>query len=132
MGFGLAIQDAIHGKLSADANVTDLVSGVLDNVNQNQASPYITIGEDVLTGWDTNTTIGADASITIHIWSRHKGRKELKEISGAVYNSLQRQDLFVSGYDFISLDFETENSFLDSDGLTRHGVQTYRVLIDQN
>lgn len=131
MSLGIAIQTAVYQKLSSDTNVTSLAP-VLDDVGEFQDYPYITIGEDVINEWDTDTTLGGDASITIHVWSRYKGRKEAKEIMGAIYNSLHRQQLTAAGYDIVMANYTTETSFLDSDGLTRHGVQTYRILIDQN
>ena len=131
MSFSLELQEAIFSKLSNDTDVTDLAE-VFDDVAENQTFPYLTIGEDVLNEWDTNSTLGADSTITIHVWSRYKGRKQTKEIMGAIYNCLHRSTLTVTGYDFVSVNYDTETSFLDSDGLTRHGVQTYRVLIDKN
>lgn len=130
MSFGLAVQKAIFDKLNV-TSITDLVSGVLDAVDQDQAYPYITIGEDVLSEWDTNTTSGADGAITIHVWSRYKGKKEVKTIFAEIYSLLHNQSLTATGYDIVMCKWDTETSFLDSDGLTRHGVQTYRLLVDQ-
>ena len=130
MSLGLAIQKAVFDKLNNDAAVTALAP-VLDDVDESQSFPYVSIGEDVINEWDTVSDSGGDASITIHVWSRYKGRKQAKEIMGKVYDSLHRQQLTAAGYDVVMSNFETETSFLDSDGLTRHGVQTYRILISK-
>lgn len=130
MSLGLAIQKAIFDRLSNDSAVTSLAP-VFDDVDQNQSFPYISIGEDVINEWDTVSDTGGSASITIHAWSRYRGRKQAKEIMGKIYDSLHRQQLTAAGYDVVMVNFETETSFLDSDGLTRHGVQTYRILISK-
>lgn len=130
MSFGLAIQKAVFDKLSAATALTAITS-ISDDVGEFETYPYVTIGEDVLSEWDTCTTQGADGTITIHVWSRHKGRKQVKQIFSEIYTALHRQSLTVSGHDIISTMWVNETSFLDSDGLTRHGVQTYRLLVDK-
>lgn len=88
MSFETALQTAIYGILIADTALSGLVKGVYDDVPQPDdtgdagAFPYVTIGETVHTAWDTDTSRGDDASITIHIWSRYPGRKEIKQIQG--------------------------------------------------
>ena len=124
MAFEIAVQSVVYSILSADTAVGDLVTGVFDAVPQGQDYPYISIGESTHNAWDTYNTLGDDASVTIHTWSRSRGRKETKEIQGAIYDALQRADGSYSGYDIISIDWQVSQSFLDADGLTRHGVST--------
>jgi hypothetical protein len=134
MGYETAVQQAVYDKLSADTAVTSLVEGIFDSVPQGQAYPYITIGEDVHTEWDTATTDGSSCSISIHVWSRagqKRGRMQTKEIQGAIYESLHKQELSLTGWDFVGVDCETSSSFVDQDGLTRHGVQIFRILIER-
>jgi len=132
MSFESAIQTTVYTVLNTALSVS-----VYDNVPQPSDGgsktdyPYITIGEDVLTVWDTATESGTSASITVHTWSRAKGRKETKDLQGLIYSALHKQALSVSGYQFIGCDWESSQSFLDSDGDTRHGIQTFRILIDE-
>lgn len=134
--FEIAAQSAIYSKLTNNADIMSRVVGIFDAVPQTENGsdtefPYITIGEAVHSEWDTDNTIGNDVSVTIHVWSRYRGRRETKEIQGMIFNALHRQDLTYEGFDFISIDFEASQSFLDADGLTRHGIQTFRILIDE-
>lgn len=132
MSISTEIQKAVYTKLNAD-----LSTPVYDYVPQDSDSgsstpfPYVTIGEDVVTEFDTDTDSGGNVLITIHTWSRAKGRKECKDIQGAIYTSLHRQTLAISGYNFIDCFFVSEQSFFDTDGYTRHGVSSYRILIDE-
>jgi len=125
------LQAAVFAKLSNDLNVP-----VYDAVPQPEDGgdiaefPYVTIGEDTFTPFDTDNSIGYDATLTIHTWSRQRGRKETKEIQQEIYNALHRQTLTVAGFHFINLAFEFADTFVDSDGLTRHGVQRFRCIIE--
>lgn len=132
MSFETALQTAIYVALSNDAPLSALVMGVYDDVPQSSAFPYVTIGEDVHTEWDTDTSSGSDATITIHAWSRAPGRKETKQIQGAIYDALHRSNLAVTGYATVGVDWQQSESFIDADGETRHGVQTFRVILDEN
>lgn len=137
MSFEIDVQTVIYTTLANDAPLTALVTGVYDNVPQandagsGSAFPYVTIGEDVHTDWSTDTESGDDVTITIHTWSRERGRKEAKQIQGAVYDALHRAELVFTNYKFVACDWLQSESFMDTDGLTRHGVQTFRIILDQ-
>ena len=137
MSFGSSVQAAVYTALTGDVSLMAAVEGVYDNVPQAidtgsaAAFPYVTIGEDSLAEWDTDDSLGAQGSITVHTWSRARGRKECKDIQGLVYNALTRAELVLSGYTLVTVEFEGEQSFLDPDGLTRHGVSTFRIILDE-
>jgi len=132
MSFELAIQNAVYTALTNDAGLMTLISGVYDSVPETEVFPYLTLGEDTHTGWTTNTTLGTDVQIVINCWSRSRGRKETKTIQGEIYDALNRAALTYNGYDIINIEMLDSSSFIDADGLTRHGVQTFRVLIERN
>lgn len=131
MSFETALQTAIYTRLNAQ-----LSYDVYDNAPQVSDSstgfPYVTIGEDTVNEWDTDGFLGADCTVMVHTWSRYRGRKETKEMQGAIYDALHRQEssLAFTGFRFVGCDFQTSQSFLDADGLTRHGVMTFRVIME--
>ena len=128
----IELQRAIYSKLDADLSVP-----VYDHVPQdadpsdNSAFPYVTIGEDDFNAWDTDDSVGYDVQLTIHVWSRLRGRTQTKQIQQAIYNSLNRSVLTVTNYDFISIDFTFADSAMEPDGITRHGVIRFRCLLDE-
>ena len=130
MSFGLVIQQAIYTKLSNDAPLSAVVS-IYDNAPQDGAFPYVTIGEDVLIEWDTDTELGVVGSITLHTWSRERGRKETKTIQGLIYDALHRTTLTSSGYKFVTIDQQEVSTNIDPDGLTRHGIQEFKVILER-
>jgi hypothetical protein len=119
-----AIQAAIFARLST------LSTPVFDHVPQGTAFPYIVIGDDTSIPWDTDTSLGTETTCTIHVWSRERGRKQVKAIMDAVYASLNRASFAIAGGVLIECLYEFSESFMDPDGLTRHGVMRFRLTVD--
>lgn len=134
--FETVVQTAIYNKLINDDSLMAVINAVYDDVPQvnsgsEAAFPYITIGEDSHVTTDTDLELSNQVSITIHTWSRFSGRSETKKIQGLIYDTLHRSNLAASGYKFINIAQVGSESFLDSDGFTRHGVQTFNLLIEE-
>jgi len=131
MSFEIAVQTVVYGLLAGSAELNSLVEGIYDEAPEDATFPYVTIGESVHNEGDTVNTLGDDASVTVHCWSRYRGKKEVKEIQGAIYNALHRASATYSGYDIIDIHWDTSQSFTDQDGLTRHGVQSFTIFVDK-
>ena len=137
MSFETVVQTAIYNKLINDAALMAAVVSLSDNVLQGADSgndalfPYVTIGEDVHNDISTDTELIDQVSITIHVWSRHAGRSETKLIQGLIYDSLNRANLVQSGYKLININRVDSQAPMDSDGFTRHGIQTFNLLIEE-
>ena len=70
--------------------------------------------------------------MTIHVWSRYRGKKEAKQIQGEIYDALTRQELTVEDHDLVTIEFEYSDVVLDPDGQTRHGVQRFRAVVERS
>lgn len=117
-----ALYNALNGAISAD---------VYDHVTQDAAFPYAVIGEDVVSPWDTDTSTGYDAVVTIHVWSRYRGKKEAKDLQKKIYDLLHRQQITIAGLHLVELVLERAEVVQDPDGLTYHGVQDFRLIADE-
>ena len=119
------VQEAIFAKLGNDLSVP-----VYDFVPQENApNNYVTIGSDTLLPYSTDGNKGFEATLIIHSWDVSNGRKDLKLLQGEIYDSLDRAELVITGYNSVGIDFEFSDSTLDPDGATYHGVQRFRILI---
>ena len=136
----LAVQAAIVAALKAASAVTDqLAAGagsVYDHVPEDAGFPFVTVGESAARPFDGKGEggkgeDGMDQQVTIHCWSRQRGMKEAKAIMAAVVAALDRQSLALSGHSLVDIAFLFSDSLLDPDGLTRHGVQRFRVLTQE-
>jgi len=138
------IQQAIYTALIGDSTLFSLLAShmfggspaapaVYDRVPQASESedpinfPYVVIGDDTAIPFDTDDKDGQESTITLHIWSRYRGRSETKRIIDAIYNVLHDQSLSISGQTWVYCFFEFSEVFEDNDGLTQHGVVRYRI-----
>ncbi len=121
-----AIQQAVYTRLADQLSVP-----VYDHAPQDVMFPYVELGEIEAIPFDTDDSIGSETTVTIHSWSRYRGWKEIKEIQAKVYDALHRYNLPVSGAHLITVEFEIGRTFLDADGLTRHGVQEFRIITEK-
>ncbi len=125
-----AVQQAVYAALISSAALNALVNGrIYDEVPVAEPTyPYLSIGETITNRFDTKDWVGWDIEMTLHIWSRYRGKKETEQISAAVEDALHRQTLNVSGGSFVRMDVIQRMSFEDSDGLTRHGVVRLQII----
>lgn len=93
--------------------------------------PYCVIGNDTVRSWDTDDTVGAEITITLHFWSRAQGFKQVKSLMDQAYGLLNRATLAKTGYVVVDCLFEFSDAMDDPDGMTKHGVQRYRITIEE-
>ena len=127
------LQQGIFSKLSSatltDVSGTSITSRVFDDVPEGTAYPYLVIGEETATNIDTKDKEAHEHTLTFHVWSQYRGRKEIKNIMSQIYTALHNSDITVSGATLVNIRHEFENTLLESDGITRHGVMRFRVVI---
>lgn len=93
--------------------------------------PYCVIGNDTVSAWDTDDTRGANITLTLHFWSRAEGFKQVKTLMDQAYGLLNRAALSASGYSITDCLFEFSDTMSDPDGVTKHGIQRYRLTIHE-
>lgn len=145
MGTALDIQAAIFNKLDGTAAVTDQLAAhaytaakkaIYDDVPQGSdagagtAFPYVALGETIEVQWDTDDSVGRETVQVVHTFSRYKGKKELKNVMDAIKAALHQANLTVSGQVVVLVHWENTDSFLEPDGVTRHGVQRFRLITE--
>jgi len=55
--------------------------------------------------------------VPVHVWSKKRGRREVKSLMVQVYDLLHDKE---------GLRYDSQVTFLDPDGLTHHGVITFK------
>ena len=127
-----ALQQAIFTALD-NATINDVdgnsITGVFDDVPENTAYPYVVIGEETATNIDTKDKDAHEHTLTIHVWSQYRGRKEIKNIMSSVYTTLHNASITVSGASLVNIIHEFENTLTEADGITRHGVMRFRAVV---
>ena len=125
------LQKTIFTTLNGDNTITSTFSATVhDHVPQGTSFPYIVIGEETMTDESSAKTLDFNNfTLTIHIFSRNRGRKEAKQIMARIYELLHNQNLSVTGADHINTRFEFSDVIKENDGLTYHGVQRFRTIL---
>jgi hypothetical protein len=127
------LQKAIYSKLTGDATVSGLVTDVYADVQQpldagsDAAFPFITIGQDNLSSWDSKTFFGTEAVCQIDIWSRSNNFVQAKEIGSAIVNALHHQSLTIADASHVMTVQESSVYSKDPDGHTKRGMLMFRV-----
>ena len=127
------LQKAIFTTLSGSVRGMDAVNvPVFDDVPEGTEYPYVVIGEETAANNGTKTLDGIEHTLTIHAWSRYRGRREIKEIMQSVYENLHNTDISVSGASLVNIRQEFNTTLAETDGITRHGVMRFRAVVFDN
>jgi Protein of unknown function (DUF3168) len=127
----LSLQKAIVAALTADAAVGTLIGDrIYDAPPRAVAFPYLTIGQTRVADWSTGTEAGAEHAVTLHVWSRERGRTQAYEIMEAVEAALHDAVLALEGHALVNLRFEFAEARRDPDGVTDHGIIRFRAVTE--
>lgn len=129
---GFALQKAIFSKLSGDAETLSALGGarIYDDVPSRSEFPFMTFGQSTERDWSTGTDEGMEHLVTLHVWSRGRGRKETEEVISAARKALHDQALALDGHRLINLRHEFSEARRDSDGETFHGIARFRAVTE--
>jgi len=123
----LALQKAVFAALVADGGVGALIGDRLYDAPPRDAGfPYASFGEARTLDWSTGTEEGAEHRLTLHVWSRERGKSECLAVMEAVEAALRDATLTLDGHALVNLGFEAADARRDPDGITWHGVLRFR------
>ena len=125
------LQKTIYAKLNTDSTIKTTYSATVhDHVSSGTAFPYVVIGEETNTDDSSSKDVDFNEfTLTIHTFSRNRGRKEAKQIMARIYTLLHKASLTVTGANHINTRFEYSDVVREQDGLTYHGVQRFRTIL---
>jgi hypothetical protein len=125
--------------LKADVTLTGLLSSyagspsVFTHVPQDlgEAYPWVSIFGIESNQFDNDVTLGFDSTMTVHSWSNQRDMAEINNIKTAIYNVLHNNDLTYTGYSNVEFCQEFETTLRDPDGITLHGVQRFKIIMQE-
>lgn len=122
------VQKAVYDLLTAASisAVTEIRDTPIKKLSASDF-PFIEIGSSQTIAADAGGDSGIDEYLDIHCYSRANGQKEIKEIMSAIYLALHHQSLSVTGRVSACCWFDDGRVIDDPDGLTRHGIQTFKI-----
>jgi hypothetical protein len=129
------VQKAVYGILKGDGTLTGMITGVFDGAPQNQAFPYITIGEQTAIPFRAHDTSGEETTITVHIWSKNENwgpgsYKEALLVLDEVNRLLGDKGITVPGYNVVWSFYEFSQAMVADDEV-RHVAAQYRIILQE-
>ncbi|OII64590.1 hypothetical protein BJP40_19820 [Streptomyces sp. CC53] len=126
----LPLQGAVVALLQADAELSDMVTGVLDWVPEDQPYPYIHLGDTVETPDNSHDSHGSTSVITLHVWSQYRGYSQALRIADRLRALLEHRPLTIAGHRHVATYFVSQQTLTDPEppGDIRHVPISFRVL----
>ena len=119
---------AVYAKLNATSGLTGIVS---ESLNDTDSFPKIWLEDGGADDWSNKDDDGLDAIVNLHIGSRYRGTKELRELMSKCHTALHNADLTLANGQSVLCQFLRHDIVTDSDGTTRHGVMRFSLLISE-
>jgi hypothetical protein len=136
MSVQVEITKAIIGALRADSALVALLAdytgtdGVFYHVPQGfDAYPYVVLYDIDLDNDDNSAGFRFNGVINIHSWSDNRDISEIGSVMKAVYDTLHHDEFTMVGYTLVEIHQENEIVLRDPDGITLHGVQRFRIML---
>lgn len=126
----LALQRAIVTRLKADDDVKALVDlKIYDDVPPAAQMPYVSFGSSQKISQDAECIIGDECFQQVDVWTREPGSATNKAIAGIIKAALHQVTTTQDGLTF-EINHVTTIHSRDPDGVTSHGVLSFRAEID--
>lgn len=130
----LDIQQGLYNKLTGDATLMALVTGVFDKVPKDQAFPYIAIGKAIENKFNTFDRQGRDVTEEIYIYSQYEGFKEAFQILDRLVELLDYQSITLSNHSLVYCrydDSDSDYSVID-EGRTRQVRARFKIVAQES
>ncbi|MBL8584239.1 MAG: DUF3168 domain-containing protein [Rhizobiaceae bacterium] len=126
------LQGAIFAALTGDIGLTGLLGGskVFDHVPANSGFPYLTFGRTSIYDWSTGTEDGTEQLLTLHVWSKLRGKGETMTIMERARLLLHDMPLALGEHSLVNLRHEFSEVRFDEDLDVYHGLLRFRAVTE--
>jgi hypothetical protein len=126
------LQEVLFEALAGDEALAGLLGGtkIFDHAPADARFPYVTLGRTSLYDWSTSTERGVEQLLTLHIWSKAKGKKEIFGIMDQVKQRLDDAELALETHHLVSLRFDYGEARYDEDVAVHHGLLRFRAVME--
>jgi hypothetical protein len=134
LGADLDLQRAIVTKLKASADLQALIANpirLFQDVPPSPTFPYVTLGPSQRLPDLAECIDGAEIFADLHVFTRAAGYELCKRIGATLIDELHDATLtLLGGHRCLLIELSDERYFIESDNLTKHGVITFRALVE--
>lgn len=133
IGATLDLQRAIVTRLKASADLQALIGNpirLFEEVPPDPQFKYVTIGPVQRLPDLAECIDGAEMFLDFHVFSRSKGYPECKAVGSVLIEELHDASLTLAEHRCVLLHLSDERYFIEPDNQTKHGVITFRALVE--
>ena len=81
--------------------------------------------------WSNKDDNGLEAFVNLHVGSQKEGTKEIRGLMGKCHSALHNVDLVLANGQSVLCQFVRHDVVIDSDGITRHGIMRFKLLVSE-
>ena len=119
---------AVYVALDATTGLTGIISESLSNADP---FPKIWIEDGGADDWSNKDDNGLEAFINLHVGSQKEGTKEIRGLMDKCHSALHNVDLVLANGQSVLCQFLRHDVVIDSDGITRHGIMRFKLLVSE-
>jgi hypothetical protein len=129
---GWDLQRAVYEALTADAPLIAMLGGesLYDHVPQDATFPFVVLDQTRIADWSTGTEAGSEHQLTLHVWSRYRGKAESYAIADTIRAALDEAALGLADNRLVNLRHQFSDLKRDEDGETWHAVLRFRAVTE--
>ncbi|HNH44530.1 MAG TPA: DUF3168 domain-containing protein [Agitococcus sp.] len=119
---------AVYVALDATTGLTGIISESLSNADP---FPKIWIEDGGADDWSNKDDNGLEAFVNLHVGSQKEGTKEIRGLMDKCHSALHNVDLVLANGQSVLCQFVRHDVVIDSDGITRHGIMRFKLLVSE-
>ena len=119
---------AVYVALDATTGLTGIISESLSNADQ---FPKIWLEDGGADDWSNKDDNGLEAFVNLHVGSQKEGTKEIRGLMDKCHSALHNVDLVLANGQSVLCQFVRHDVVIDSDGMTRHGIMRFKLLVSE-
>ena len=119
---------AVYVALDAITGLTGIISESLSN---DDPFPKIWIEDGGADDWSNKDDNGLEAFVNLHVGSQKEGTKEIRGLMDKCHGALHNVDLVLANGQSVLCQFVRHDVVIDSDGITRHGIMRFKLLVSE-
>lgn len=126
-----ALNAAMYAKATADAELSNLATGIFQFVPEKQPFPYIEFGMGIETPDNAHDSFGSLTTVIWHAWDTSRNLDVVHNIASRLIAIFDHQPLTITGHRRVALRFEQALTVTDPDPAIRHVTVRFKVNTQQ-
>ena len=119
---------SVYVALDATSGLTGIISESLSNADP---FPKIWLEDGGADDWSNKDDNGLEAFVNLHVGSQKEGTKEIRGLMDKCHSALHNVDLVLANGQSVLCQFVRHDVVIDSDGITRHGIMRFKLLVSE-